>query len=275
MHEVTDSRAAREWSRAARARGQLVGFVPTMGFLHEGHLRLVDHARTQCDVVAMSIFVNPLQFGPHEDFSRYPRDLARDRSLAESRGVDCLFVPGQRDVYPREPLVKVSPGSLAAHLCGPFRPGHFEGVLTVVAKLFHLVEPWVAGFGRKDVQQACMIRRMVQDLDFPIEILVSPTVREPDGLAMSSRNAYLSSSERAAAPLLARALDAVHRSYRGGKRDAAELLATSRAMIAEEPAFKLEYLEAVDQEELAPVDTLGDDTIIAVAARLGKTRLID
>ena len=199
LQQIGDPLAVREWSRKGRAAGKRIGFVPTMGYLHEGHLRLVDRAREESDLVAMSIFVNPLQFGPKEDLASYPRDLARDRALAEQRGVDCLFVPDDGSMYPEPPLVRVTPGELSAHLCGPWRPGHFEGVLTVVAKLFHILEPDVAVFGRKDVQQARMIVRMVNDLHFPLSIVIAPTMREADGLAMSSRNTYLSASERQSA----------------------------------------------------------------------------
>src|SRR5258708_2215644 len=189
----------RSWSRAERSRRHTIGFVPTMGFLHEGHLRLVDRARELAERVVVSIFVNPLQFGPHEDLARYPRDLPRDRTLAEARGADCLFVPDAAAMYPNEPVVRVAPGPVAETLEGAARPGHFAGVLTVVAKLFHIVEPDVAVFGRKDFQQAMLIRRMVRDLDFPLTLDIAPTVRELDGLALSSRNTYLNADERRSA----------------------------------------------------------------------------
>src|SRR2546428_706907 len=206
----------RSWSRAERSRRHTIGFVPTMGYFHEGHLRLVDRARELADRVVVSIFVNPLQFGPHEDLARYPRDLPRDRTLAEARGVDCLFVPDTASMYPAEPVVRVVPGPGADTLEGTARPGHFTGVLTVVAKLFHLVEPDVAVFGRKDFQQAMLVRRMADDLNFGLEVDVAPTVRELDGLALSSRNAYLQGDERRAALALSRALRAVEQAWRGG-----------------------------------------------------------
>jgi pantoate--beta-alanine ligase len=246
-----------------------------MGYLHEAHLRLVDRARNLSDVVVMSIFVNPLQFGPAEDFERYPRDLARDRAAAAGRGVDCLFVPTARDLYPQPPAVRVVPGPLVDHLCGPRRPGHFEGVLTVVAKLFHLVEPDVALFGRKDAQQAAIVRRMVEDLNFPVEIHIAPTVREPDGLALSSRNAYLSPDQRRAAPILARALQAAHRSFQTDTTDAAALCEVVRNTVAQEPSVRLEYVEAVDPNSMAPVAEAASDTLLALAAWIGQTRLID
>jgi pantoate--beta-alanine ligase len=246
-----------------------------MGYLHEGHLRLVDHAAARADVVAMSIFVNPLQFAPGEDFAQYPRDLARDRALARARGVGCLFVPEAREMYRGDPLVRVTSGTLAAHLDGPFRPGHFDGVLTVVAKLFHLIEPDVAVFGRKDAQQAVMVRRMAADLDFPVEIVVAPTVREPDGLALSSRNAYLSSAERRSAVALSRGLEAGHEAFKAGTRNAGAIVHAVEAVVQREPSLRVEYIEAVDPEALAPVGEASGDTLLAVAARLGKTRLID
>src|SRR5205823_4281231 len=209
----------RAWSRAERARGRRIGLVPTMGFLHEGHLRLVDRARERADRVVMSIFVNPLQFGPGEDFATYPRDLERDKKLAAERHVDCLFLPDAKAMYPADPLVRVHPGAMADGLEGAARPGHFAGVLTVVAKLFHLVEPDIAVFGRKDFQQAMLVRRMADDLNFGLEVDVAPTVRELDGLALSSRNAYLQGDERRAALALSRALRAVEQAWRGGEAD--------------------------------------------------------
>ena len=265
----------RAWSRAARAAGRRIGFVPTMGFLHEGHLRLVERATQLCDTVAMSIFVNPLQFGPKEDLGSYPRAPERDRELAGSYGVDCLFLPADQAMYPRVPFVRVTPGMLGAHLCGPWRPGHFEGVLTVVAKLFLIVEPDVAVFGRKDLQQARIIRSMAEDLNFPVTIEVAPTVREADGLALSSRNAYLSRVEREAAVLLSQALEEGHRRYRGGVRDTGEIVAAVRHVLSREATIRMQYVEAVDPDTLAPVTSATDDTVLALAAFIGKTRLID
>ena len=267
----------RAWSRAERARGRRVGFVPTMGYLHEGHLSLVDRSRQLSDRVVMSIFVNPLQFGPHEDLARYPRDLDRDRKLAAVRGVDCLFVPAAADMYPPagDPVVRVVPlpGAGADTLEGAARPGHFTGVLTVVAKLFHLVEPDVAVFGRKDFQQAMLVRRLVGDLDFPIAIDVAPTVRELDGLALSSRNSYLTPDERRSALALSRALRTLEQAWRGGQADAAALQrAGMDAMRA--PGVVPEYCALVD-EALQPVPRVTPHTVAVVAARVGKTRLID
>ena len=275
MIEIADPREMREWSRERKHTGRRIGFVPTMGFLHEGHLRLIDRARGASHEVVVSVFVNPLQFGPAEDLGRYPRDVPRDRSLATARGTDCLFIPSPNLVYPQQPAIRLLPGTLGEHLCGPRRPGHFEGVLTVVAKLFHLVEPDVAVFGRKDAQQATIIRRMVSDLDFPVEILVAPTVREADGLALSSRNAYLTAEERRAAPALSLGLAAAHQAFRHGATAADAVVAEVRRVIEREPLLRLEYVEAVDPVTLAPVTHLADDTLLALAARVGSTRLID
>jgi pantoate--beta-alanine ligase len=263
----------RSWSRAERSRRHTIGFVPTMGFLHEGHLRLLDRARELADRVVVSIFVNPLQFGPHEDFARYPRDLPRDRSLAGARGVDCLFVPDVAAMYPSELLVRVVPGPVADSLEGMARPGHFTGVLSVVAKLFHIVEPDVAVFGRKDFQQAMLVKRLVQDLDFPLTIDVAATVRELDGLALSSRNAYLNPDERRSALVLSRALRALEQSWRAGEADPARLQrAGLEAMHA--PGVIPEYCALVD-ESLQPVTRVTARTVALVAARVGKTRLLD
>lgn len=244
-----------------------------MGFLHEGHLRLVDRARQLSDRVVLSIFVNPLQFGPQEDLESYPRDLARDRTLAQSRGVDCLFVPAAGDMYPAPAIARVLPGPAGETLEGAIRPGHFAGVLTVVAKLFHLVEPDVAVFGRKDFQQAMLVKRLVQDLDFPIAIDVAPTVRELDGLALSSRNTYLSSDERRSALALSRALRVLEQKWRGGEADVGALQrAGLEAMRA--PGVTPDYCALVD-EAVQPVTRVTAHTVAAVAARVGKTRLID
>jgi pantoate--beta-alanine ligase len=273
--DIVQPREMLAWSRERHRAGRRVGFVPTMGFLHEGHLRLLDQARRGADDLVVSVFVNPLQFGPQEDLARYPRDLARDRDLVRDRGAACVFIPDERGMYPVPPATQVVPGDLGRHLCGPWRPGHFEGVLTVVAKLFHLVEPDVAVFGRKDAQQAVMVQRMVQDLNFPVDVVVAPTVREPDGLAMSSRNAYLSPEQRRVAPVLSRGLAAAHAAFLDGVTVAADLIATVRAAVEREALVRLQYVEAVDPVSLAPVDAVRGDTLLALAAHLGTTRLID
>jgi pantoate--beta-alanine ligase len=273
MIEVSRLEDMRAWSRAEHASGRRLGFVATMGALHEGHLRLVDRAREQADVVAMSIFVNPLQFGPAEDLNRYPRDLERDRQLAGDRGVAALFVPEAGAMYPREPLVRLDPGPMAQSLEGAARPGHFAAVLTVVTKLFHVVEPDIAIFGRKDFQQAILVRRMSADLDFPLVVEIAPTVRELEGLALSSRNGYLSADERRSALALSRCLREVERAWRGGQPDPARLCARGLEVLTV-PGVTPEYLALVD-EELKPVDRVTQTTIAVVAARVGTTRLID
>lgn len=273
MIEVSRLDEMRAWSRAEHASGRRVAFVPTMGYLHEGHLRLVDRACEITDVVAVSIFVNPLQFGPGEDLSRYPRDLDRDRALADGRGVAIVFVPDKAMMYPTEPLVRLDPGPMAQSLEGAARPGHFAGVLTVVAKLFHVVEPDVAVFGRKDFQQAMLVRRMTLDLDFPLTIEIAPTVRELDGLALSSRNTYLTPDDRRAALVLSRCLREVERAWRGGQADPAALQRKGLEVLSV-PGVAPEYLAFVD-EHLRPVDRVMQTTIALVAARVGATRLID
>src|SRR5216117_891782 len=263
----------RAWSRAERSHRRTIGFVPTMGYLHEGHLRLVDRARELSDRVVMSVFVNPLQFGPHEDLARYPRDLSRDRELAEARGVDCLFVPDAKAMYPAAPLARVVAGPVADTLEGAARPGHFTGVLTVVAKLFHLVEPDVAVFGRKDFQQAMLVRRMAADLDFGLEVDIAPTVRELDGLALSSRNGYLDADQRRAALALSRALRAVEQAWRSGEADTKAL--QRRGMeVLNAPGVRPGYLELVD-EQLRPVARVDARSVVVIAAQVGATRLID
>ena len=272
LSSIPDLRA---WRAAQRAAGRRVALVPTMGALHEGHLALVDAARQRADTALMSVFVNPLQFGAGEDLARYPRDLARDRALAEARGVDALFAPEAAAMYPPGSEVRVVPGASAERWEGAARPGHFTGVLTVVAKLFHLAEPDVACFGRKDVQQAMLIRRMVRDLDWPIELVLVPTVREPDGLALSSRNAYLSTAERKEALGLSAALRAAHEAWRGGERDAARIEARMRRVLEMSPGLRLEYISVAEPEALSPVEAVDGGTVVAIVARVGSTRLID
>jgi len=275
MLELTSISELRSWTRTQRAAGRRIGFVPTMGYLHEGHLALVDEARRLADSLILSIFVNPLQFGPAEDLARYPRDLPRDRALASARGVDALFVPTVADMYPPGSEVRVSPGLIADRWEGAARPGHFTGVLTVVAKLFHLVEPDVACFGQKDIQQLTLVRRMVRDLDWPVEIVAVPTVREPDGLALSSRNAYLGAEDRGRAVVLSRALQTAHQAWRGGETRAPALEGRMRQVLGTEPTVAVEYISIADPDALAPVATADERTVVAIAARIGGTRLID
>lgn len=275
MNLVRTIPEVREEVGRARARGQRVGLVPTMGYLHEGHLSLVDRCRQLADYVVMSIYVNPLQFGPGEDFDKYPRDLERDLAGAQARGVDLVFAPDDRELYPGPLSVAVTPRRLADRLCGLSRPGHFEGVLTVVCKLFGVVEPDVSVFGQKDFQQAVLIEKMAADLNLPVRIEVAPTVREPDGLAMSSRNAYLSPDERRRAQSISRALAAAVVAFRSGQRDAAELRAGVLRALEAAGGIDVEYVEIVSARELEPLARAGEDAVIAVAAGVGATRLID
>jgi pantoate--beta-alanine ligase len=275
MLELTTIPELRSWTRTQRAAGRRIGFVPTMGYLHEGHLALIDEARRRADVVIMSVFVNPLQFGPGEDLGRYPRDLPHDRALASARGVDALFIPSADLMYPSGSEVRVIPGPSAERWEGAARPGHFAGVLTVVAKLLHLVEPDFAGFGRKDIQQLTLVRQMVRDLDWPIEIVAVPTVREADGLAMSSRNAYLKPEDRRRAVALSRALQAAHTTWRNGESRAAAIEARMRQELRAEPEVTVEYIAVAEPQALAPVVTVDAGTVVAIAARVGGTRLID
>lgn len=258
--------------RAALPDQGRVGLVPTMGALHEGHLSLLQRARAQCDFVVMSLFVNPAQFAPNEDLAAYPRDEARDAGLAEAEGVDLLFAPPLEEVYPPGFATTVEVGGLTDILCGAHREGHFKGVTTVVAKLLNMVRPAVAYFGQKDAQQAIVVRRMVQDLDMPVEIEVCPTVREPDGLALSSRNAYLSPEERERALGLSRALRAAQAAVANGQNEATTVLAAARAELGD---LEPEYLELRSAEDLTPVERVNGSTLLAVAARVGRARLID
>jgi pantoate--beta-alanine ligase len=277
---IEDPRAMRARALAWKRDGRRVAFVPTMGYLHEGHLSLLREARRRGDVVVLSIFVNPTQFGPKEDLSRYPRDLEGDLAKAASAGCDLAFIPSAEAMYPPGFQTWVEPGPLATGLCGDRRPGHFRGVVTVVAKLFSLVLPDVALFGEKDYQQLRVIARMTRDLDLGVEVVGCPLVREPDGLAMSSRNAYLSPADRARALALSRALFAARDAFAAGERDAAALVARARAVVDAEPAVRLDYLELRDAEELTPVaGAIARPALLAIAAFVGPadrpTRLID
>ncbi len=275
--EVTSERLGlREACEASRMEGNLIGFVPTMGALHDGHLSLVSRAREECDTVVASIFVNPLQFGPAEDLASYPRDLERDLLLLEKEGVDIAFTPDAEEMYPGgRPDTTVEPGPLGERLEGASRPGHFRGVCTVVAKLFGLVGTCRAYFGEKDAQQLAIISGMVADLDMPVEVVACPTLREEDGLAMSSRNALLSAEERAAATCLYEALARAAWLVEGGERDANVLKAEMAKRIGAEPLARLDYVAVVDPEAFTEADRLDRAVRALVAARIGTTRLID
>src|SRR6185312_6457675 len=262
-------------SRAAHNVKQRIGFVPTMGALHEGHLSLVRAAKKQTDIVVASIFVNPTQFGPNEDFSKYPRTFERDSELFAKEGVDLLFAPSTEEMYPAGALTYVTVEGMSERLCGKSRPGHFRGVTTIVSKLFNIVEPGVAFFGQKDAAQLAIIRRMVRDLDIPVEIAVCPIVREADGLAMSSRNAYLDPLQRKAALVLHRSLREVSERFGSGEKSVSKLIDHGRAVFAPEPSVRLDYLEIVNPDNLEGLERIEGSALVAVAAYLGKTRLID
>lgn len=276
---IVDPGAMRERSRAARRGGLTVGLVPTMGYLHEGHMSLFAGARAACGLAVVSIFVNPTQFGPAEDFERYPRDLDRDRTMVERAEADVLFLPETETIYPDGSTGQrtwVTVEGMSDVLCGRSRPGHFRGVTTVVTKLLNIVEPDAVWFGQKDAQQAIVIRRMARDLDMAARIEVGPTVRERDGLAMSSRNAYLSPRGRAAAPIIHRALAAARQAASDGERSAPALLALTRAVLARERMFEIDYVELVSTDDLRPIaGELSGPALLAVAGRIEKTRLID
>jgi pantoate--beta-alanine ligase len=277
VRTVTTIRGLREALAPERAAGRSIGLVPTMGSFHEGHLSLVRRARDACEVVVVSLFVNPTQFSPTEDLDAYPRDEARDRGLAEAEGVDLLFAPPLPEVYPEGFDTTVTVGGLTSVLDGdPARrgPGHFAGVATVVTKLFNMVAPDVAYFGQKDAQQALIVRKLARDLDIPVRIEVCPIVRDPDGLALSSRNAYLSADERERALALSRALRAAERAVAGGAFEAGAVLAAARAEL-DEAGIEPEYLELRSTEDLSEVERVNGATLLAVAARVGRARLID
>jgi len=272
---LRDKASLRDW-RAKVTPGTRVGFVPTMGALHEGHMSLMAQARASADVVIASIFVNPLQFGPNEDLSRYPRPIETDIDKLEAAGVDALFLPSVEDMYPEGASSFVEETLVSGPLCGAVRPGHFRGVTTVVLKLFNLVQPHVAVFGQKDAQQCAVIERMVRDLDVPVEILRGPIVREADGLALSSRNVYLSADDRAAAPLIHKSLQTVAAAHAEGEHDAARLAAIGLGVLAQSDRIKVQYWEVRDPESLGAITTVGArGALLAVAAHLGTTRLID
>lgn len=262
-------------SSAARQAGKRLGLVPTMGALHQGHLSLIRAARAACDCFAASIFVNPTQFGPNEDLANYPRSFDRDRELLEQERVDFLFAPSVEEMYGQGAMTWVTVDELSSKFDGRSRPGHFRGVTTVVCKLFHIVQPDAAFFGQKDAAQLAIIRRMVRDLNFPVEIVACPIVREPDGLAMSSRNAYLSPEQRRQALVLHRSLMTVRQWVDKGERNAAALILAGRKEFGSEPGVRVDYFEIVASDTLDPVEDVSDGALVAVAAYVGTTRLID
>ena len=270
----------KQTARQAKAEGRAIGFVPTMGALHAGHLALVQSAISECQPVIASIFVNPTQFGPNEDFTLYPRTLQKDSELLNNAAVDFLFAPSTEDMYPEGAATYVTVEGLSDRLDGKSRPGHFRGVATIVSKLFHLVQPDVAFFGQKDAAQVAVIRKMVRDLNFPLEIVACPIVREPDGLAMSSRNVYLTREERKSALALSRSLQEVEKLFKSGSRNIEELISAGKQTLAQDSGVKLDYFSIVDSDTLEELHKPGAQNInqpalVAVAAYVGKTRLID
>jgi pantoate--beta-alanine ligase len=275
MEIIASPQDMQAWSEAARRRGETIAFVPTMGFLHEGHLTLMRDGRRHATRLASSLFVNPTQFGPNEDFSLYPRNFDGDCAMMRMVPVDVLFTPEPEVMFPAGSQTWVEATEVTRGLCGDHRPGHFRGVTTIVAKLFNIVKPHCALFGEKDFQQLRAIERMVQDLNFDLTIIPVPTVRESDGLAMSSRNAYLSPDERRKALALSCALRAAGAAVKAGARNPYELVRTARRLLESTPGVEIEYVEAVDATTLQPLATLDRPVVVAIAARVGKTRLID
>ena len=275
MQVTTTIAEIRAWVRAARAAGKTVGFVPTMGALHVGHVSLIQAAAQRCDAVVVSIFVNPTQFGPGEDFEKYPRPLEKDLAICEQHGVDAVFAPGRNEMYPRENLTWVTVEEVSEPLCGRFRPGPFRGVATVCMKLFHIVGADLAFFGQKDAQQVAVIRRMVADLNLPLEIVVCPTVREPDGLAMSSRNQYLSPGERKDATRLYQSLEQCRALIEAGERSADVLRDRMCDILRQMPATKIEYVSISDAQTLEELGQVRGRVLVAVAVRMKSARLID
>lgn len=275
MEVINKIEEMKKKSEEFKKEGQKIGFVPTMGYLHEGHLALVRKAKELSDKVVVSIFVNPLQFGPREDFKEYPRDLERDFTLLEKEGVDVVFVPDEEEMYPKDFQTYVEVTKLTERLCGAFRPGHFKGVTTVVLKLFNIVKPDIAIFGEKDYQQLLVIKQMVKDLNLDVEIVPCPTVREPDGLAMSSRNIYLSPKERESALSLYKALNLAEKMVKDGEKDPEKIKKSMIEFINMHPYIIVQYIEIVDPQTLEPVEVIDKPVLCAIAAFVGKARLID
>jgi pantoate--beta-alanine ligase len=275
MKKITTIREMKAVVRGLRSGGKTIGFVPTMGYLHEGHLSLVRKSTQSADATVVSIFVNPAQFGPKEDFKEYPRDFNRDMELLKREGVDYLFFPDSEEMYPQGYKTYVQVQDLGEKLCGHSRPGHFKGVCTIVLKLFNIVDPDVAFFGQKDAQQAIILRKMVEDLGLDVIIKVSPIIRDEDGLALSTRNEYLNSREREAALALPRSLQEAKRMIEKGERRARNIIKRIEEMIRQEPLAKIDYIEIVDLDELKPIEMIKNEALLALAVFVGKTRIID
>lgn len=275
MRIITKAKEMHDAVREEKSRGKIIGFVPTMGFLHEGHLSLVRESARQADVTVVSIYVNPAQFGPKEDFREYPRDIKRDTEILEAEGVDYIFSPDNEEIYPEGYKTYVEVHDLQDTLCGRSRPGHFRGVCTVVLKLFNIIEPDIAYFGQKDAQQAIILKRMAQDLNLEVEIEVLPIVREEDGLALSSRNTYLDQEERKAARVLSKTLEEAREMVKNGEQDSGKVINRMKEMIIQEPRAKIDYVEIADMENLNPVAKIEKEALAALAVFIGEVRLID
>jgi pantoate--beta-alanine ligase len=275
MKVISTVKDMAKYVRHNNRKGRSIGLVPTMGYFHDGHTMLIREARKKCDRLVVSIFVNPLQFGRGEDFAAYPRDMKRDLSIARSLKANVVFAPSSEELYPQGYSTYVEEERLSKRLCGPFRPGHFKGVLTVVAKLFNIVQPHFAAFGRKDAQQAAVIKKMVTDLGYPVKIMVLPIIREKSGLACSSRNKYLSAREKKEAAVIYQTLREAEDLIRAGERTTRKVLELIKTKLSSAPLVKAEYVEAVHPDSLEPLRTISGKVLIAVAARVGKTRLID
>jgi len=275
MNIITDISEMQKVADSFRLQGRRIGFVPTMGFLHEGHLSLIRHARQMFDIVVVSIFVNPIQFGPSEDFDRYPRDEDGDLAKCKAGGVDIVFLPDAKEMYSTQDAVTVSVERISDIMEGAIRPGHYRGVATVVAKLFHIVKPHAAFFGQKDYQQCIIIKRLVKGLNIDVDIVIRPTVREADGLAMSSRNAYLNEKERRAATVIFRALSSAEHLIKSGVKDMEHVRSRIQATLQEEKGLNIDYIQIVDPDTLMPLQSMVNNLVILVAVRLGNTRLID
>jgi pantoate--beta-alanine ligase len=268
-------KSVRNLVKAARSKGKKIGFVPTMGALHIGHISLIEAAAKKCDFVVVSIFVNPTQFGPGEDFEKYPRPLKADLEICRKAGVDVVFAPSPQQMYPGENLTWVNVEKLTEQLCGQFRPGHFSGVTTVCAKLFNIVAPDIAFFGQKDAQQAIVIKRMVADLNMPLKIVVCPTVRQADGLAVSSRNQYLTRQQKKNAPLIYKSLQKCQKLIEDGVIDSKTIINQMRKILQQAPSIKIEYISIVDADTLQELEKIDGRVLVAVAVKIGSTRLID
>ncbi|MGF7400378.1 pantoate--beta-alanine ligase [Thermoanaerobacterium thermosaccharolyticum] len=265
----------REAIKAQKAQGKTIGLVPTMGYLHKGHLSLVKKARENSDFVCASVFVNPIQFGPNEDYNKYPRDIERDLKLLEENGCDLVFTPSVEEMYPNERLTTISVSKITNKLCGAYRPGHFDGVCTVVTKLFNIFTPDIAVFGQKDAQQVAVIKKMVEDLNIPVKIIASPIVRDKDGLALSSRNVYLSDDERHAALILNKSLKEAEKILKSGERNAENIISRVKNILESEPLCKIQYVSCVHPDTLEDLTAINDKALIAIACYIGNTRLID